>query len=137
MIYIHYWLLFFTNDNFKYPITSQRVTFNSVLLFYIFSVSFLLCLFKVSCTKNHHVYNLYHISHTLSFWYVMCYIVLEICIGGRLLEDCFIAIAKNYICCSYWITNSLQQYKKGTVFLDRKLLFIDLIFGTIWLDIWY
>ena len=28
-------------------------------------------------------------SYTLSFYYVMYYIVSEICIGGRFLEDCF------------------------------------------------
>ena len=32
---------------------------------------------------------LYHISYNLSFCYVMNYIVLEICIGGRFLEDYF------------------------------------------------
>ena len=92
MIYIHYWLLFSKNDNFKYPTASQRLTFNSFSLFYIFfisSFSFLLSLFKLSCTKKHHVYNLYRISYSLSFWYLMYYIVLEICIGGHFLEDCF------------------------------------------------
>ena len=38
--------------------------------------------------KKNHGYNLYRISYTLSFCYVMYYLVSEICIGGRFLEDC-------------------------------------------------
>ena len=37
--------------------------------------------------KKHHVYNPYRISYTFS--YVMCYIVSEMWIGGRSLQDCF------------------------------------------------
>ena len=37
--------------------------------------------------KKHHVYNLYRISYTLSFCYVIYYIVSEIFIGERFLED--------------------------------------------------
>ena len=36
MIYIHYWLLFLENDNFKHTTASQRLTFKFFLLFYIF-----------------------------------------------------------------------------------------------------
>ena len=86
------WLLFFKNNNFKYTTTSRRRYFNSFSLLYIFfisSFSFLLSIFKLLCTKKHNVYNLYCISTTLSFCYLIYYMVLEICIGGRFLEDCF------------------------------------------------
>ena len=87
---IYCWLLFFKNDNLKYTVTSQRIFFNSFSLFYIFSsFSFLLSLFKLSCTKKHHVYHLYCITCTLLFCYVMYYIVSEICMGGFFLEDSF------------------------------------------------
>ena len=36
MIYMHYWLPFFKNDNFKYTTASQRLTFNSFSLYHIF-----------------------------------------------------------------------------------------------------
>ena len=87
IVYIYYWQLVFKNDNLKYTATSQRRSFNSISFFSSFL--FLLSLFKISCTKKHHSFNLYSISYTLSFCYVMYYIVLEICISGRFLEDCF------------------------------------------------
>ena len=87
---IYYWLLFFENDNFKYATTS-RLTYNSFSLFHIFYLIMFLfiILFKLSCNKKYHVYNLYRLSYTFSFCYVMDYIVLEICIGGRFSENCF------------------------------------------------
>ena len=57
------------------------------LHFFISSFSFVLSLFKLSCSKKPHVYNLYRILYTLSF--VRYYIVSEICIGGHFLEACF------------------------------------------------
>ena len=36
MIYIHYWLLSFKNDNFNYIAASQRLTFNSFSFFTFF-----------------------------------------------------------------------------------------------------
>ena len=69
MIYIHYLLLFFKNDNFKYTTASHRLTFNFFLLSHIFffvsSLSFLLSLFKLLCTNKHHVCKQYRISYTL------------------------------------------------------------------------
>ena len=65
--------------------------------FFISSFAFLLSLFKLSCAKKHHVYNLYCISYTWSFCYVMFYIVAEICIGVRLLEDCFYCYSQQII----------------------------------------
>ena len=95
MVFIYYWLLVFKKNDLEYTITSQRRCFNSFSLFYIlfshrFShYIFLLSLFKTLCTKKHNVFNLYRISYMLIFYYVMYYIVLEICVGGRFLEDCF------------------------------------------------
>ena len=70
------------NNKFKFTTTSQRLTF---LTFFISSLSFLLSLFKFSCTKKHHFHNLYRILYTLSFCYVMHYIVSAIGIGGSFL----------------------------------------------------
>ena len=62
-----------------------------VLLF-----SFLLSLSKLSCT-NYHAYNLYRISFTLNFCCAMYYVVLEIHIGRRFLEDCFYCYSRQII----------------------------------------
>ena len=43
--------------------------------FFISSLYLLLSLSKFSCRKKHHVYNLYPILNTLSFRYVMYYLV--------------------------------------------------------------
>ena len=86
---VFYWLLFFKNDNLKYTAAPQIRSFNFFSLFYI-----LLSLFKLSCTKKYHVYNQYRISYTLSFCYVIHYIVSEVCIGRRFFKVCF---PTNYI----------------------------------------
>ena len=52
-------------------------------------ILFFLSLFKLSCTKKHHVNSLFRISDTLNFYYVMYYIVSEMYIGRLFLEDCF------------------------------------------------
>ena len=112
MVHIYSWVLVFKSFSLKCTATSQRRSFNSFSLFYIFfshRLFFLLFLFKVSYTKKHNVLNLYHISYTLSFCYVIYYIVSKICIGGRFLDDCF-------YCYSRWITpaianESLTPYK--------------------------
>ena len=104
MIYIHYSLLFFKNDNFKYRATfSKMITLNTeqhlkedllilsryFTFFFISSFSFLFSLVELSYTKKHQIFNLYFISDILSFCHVMHYIVSEICIGRRLMEDSF------------------------------------------------
>ena len=98
-IYTFCWLLFFKNDNLKYTATSQRRSIHSFLLFYIFFlvVFFLLFLLKLSCTKKHHVYNMFRIWYTLGFCYVMYYIVSEIYLDGRFLEDCFYCYSRQVI----------------------------------------
>ena len=58
--------------------------------------------FKLWCTDNHHVYNLYRIFYTLIFDYVMSYIMSEICIGRRFLEDCF-------YCYALWIISAVAK----------------------------
>ena len=91
----------FKNDNLKYIAMSQRRFINYFLLFYIFFpslFSFKLSLFKPSCTKRHHVYNLYRISYILSFYYLMYCILTEICIGWRFLQDCFCRYPPKIIC---------------------------------------
>ena len=88
MVYIYYRLLIFKNDNSKCTATSQKRYFNSILLFYIFIIS---------CTKKYHVYSLYRISYTLSFFYVMYYVVSEMCFGGGFSEDCFYCYSQQII----------------------------------------
>ena len=58
---------------------------------------FLWPLFKLSCTRKHHAYNLYRILHTLSFCFLIYYIVSEICIGGSFLEYWFYCHSKQII----------------------------------------
>ena len=67
-------------------------------LFFILSFSFLLSLFNLLCAKRHHTCNLYCILYTLSFFYVMYYIVLEIFITGNFLEDYFCCYSQLIIC---------------------------------------
>ena len=64
------------------------ITKANILVFKTSLRSFLKIFRKTSSPRLMFVW-LYHISYTLSFCYVMNYIVLEICIGGRFLEDYF------------------------------------------------
>ena len=113
MVYIYYCLLFLKNDNLKYTAISQRRSFNSFLFFfYILFSLIVLCFYYIFsnslCTKKHHVYNLYRISYTLSFYYVMFYIVLEIFNRRRFLELLFLLLfPASYICRSQRISDSL------------------------------
>ena len=76
--------------------------------FFLSLFSFLLSLFKLSCTTKHCVFNIYCISYTSRFCYVIYYIVLEVCIGGRLLEDCFCCYSQQII--SAVVDESLIPY---------------------------
>ena len=92
LIYIHYWLLFLKYDNFKYTTTSQRLTFNSFLLFHIYYlvIFFLTISFQTLMHKEiSHLSSISHILYFESFCYVMYYIVPEICTVGHFSEDCF------------------------------------------------
>ena len=100
MVYLCYWLIVFKNDNLKYRATSPRRSCKSFLLFYIFflsSFSFLISFFKLSYKKKHNFFSLYRISYTLSFRYVLSYVVSEIWIGGRFLEECFYCYSQQII----------------------------------------
>ena len=92
MVSLYFWLLFF---NFKYTVISQGRSFDFTFFSHLFL--FLLSLFKLSCTKKHHVYSPYCILHTLSSCNVMYYIVSKICIGGRFLEDHFYCYSQQVI----------------------------------------
>ena len=92
MIYIYYWLLFFKKDNFKFTTVSQRLTFHSFSLFHVFYliVFFLIISFHTLMHKEtSFVQSVSHIIYFESFCYTMYYIVLQICIGGHFLEECF------------------------------------------------
>ena len=67
-----------------------------ILQFFLSSLSFLLSL-QTLIHKETSRLNLYCISYTLSFSYVIYYIVSEICIGGRFLEDCFYCYSQQII----------------------------------------
>ena len=87
VLYIHYLLLFFNNDNLKCTATCQRKSFNCFPLLYILS----LVVFFFIITKKHQVYNLCSISYTLNLCYSMYYIVPKCRIAARFSKDC--------ICC--------------------------------------
>ena len=91
MVYIiidYYTSKMITWDTQEHLKENLSIIFQYVTFFFLLS-SFLLPLFKLSCTKEHHIYNLYRISYTLGFCCVMYSKVLEICIDGHFLEDCF------------------------------------------------
>ena len=71
--------------------TQQPLKEDLLILFCYFtlfsSFCLLLSLFKLSCTKNNHACNLYRMSYTFSFCFLMYCIVSEKCNGGRFLED--------------------------------------------------
>ena len=99
MIYIHYWLLFFNIDNFKYTITSQRRSFNSFSLSSIFYViDFFYYLFS-KCHAQKIFTSIIYIMYRILwvFCYVMYYIVSKISIGGRFFEDCFYCYFQQFI----------------------------------------
>ena len=75
------------NDNLKYTAIFQRKLFTSFSIFHIF-LSFFIISLKILGKKKYHIYDLYFISYTLSFIYLMYYIVSEILIGECFLEDC-------------------------------------------------
>ena len=110
MASIYYWLLVFKNDYLKYKATSQRKFFNLFSLFHIFFSYCLLFYYFFSNSYAHNVFNLYYISYTLRFCYVMHYLVSEICIGGRFFEDCFYCYPQQVI--SAIASESLIPYKK-------------------------
>ena len=91
MIYIHYWLLFFKNGNFKHTTSSKKrsLILSCYFTFLISSGFFFIISFQTLMHKKHHIYNLCHIPYTSSFCYQMYSITSEIYIGGRYLEDCF------------------------------------------------
>ena len=108
MIYTHYWLLFFKSDNFKYTTASRGLTFNSFSLFYIFlSHRFLSYYLLSNSHAQRNITSIIYMAYgTLwefeSFYYVMYYIVSEICIDGHFLEDCF-------YCCSQQIKSDVAN----------------------------
>ena len=71
-------------------------------LFFL-NIFFLLSLFKLPCPKKHAVYNLYRISYTLSFCYVVYCMVLEACVCGHFLED------RLYYCSEYSISAVVKE----------------------------
>ena len=58
------------------------------LLFHLIVFFFIIYFQTFKCTKKHHVYNLYRLSYTLRFCYLVYSIMSEIYIGGSFLKDC-------------------------------------------------
>ena len=109
-------LLFFQNDNLKYAAIPQRRSFNSFSLLYIlfFFHAFIFCYLVQK------VYNLYCISYILRFCYVMYYIVSEIYIGRRFLEDCFYCYFQQLVLAV--VKESLQKYRtKEPLILQHRM----------------
>ena len=80
----------------------------------------MLLFFVTSCKKKHHVYNLYCISYILRFCYVMYYIVSEIYIGRRFLEDCFYCYFQQLVLAV--VKESLQKYRtKEPLILQHRM----------------
>ena len=72
-IYIHYWLLFFKNDNFKYRPTSQRRSFNSFSLFYIlFYLIVFFFIFSCRILIHKETSNFQSILHIGYFEFLLC-----------------------------------------------------------------
>ena len=132
MIYIHYWLLFFKNGNFKYTTVSQRLTFISFSLFHIFLSNSFLSYYRFSNSHaKRNITSVIYIAYFENFCYVMYYIMPEICIGAYFLEGyfyCYSQQIKSALGNESLILHSL--IKRGQYFLGRKLLFIDLKLGT-------
>ena len=82
---------------------------SNYFIFFSFIVFFLTSLFTLSWKKKHNLLNLYHILYTLSFCYVISYIVSEIWIGGRFLEECFYCYFQQIV--SAIANESLIPYK--------------------------
>ena len=102
IIYIHCWLLFFNSDNFKYTVTSQRLTFNFLPLLWIFLshrfLSYHLFWNSHSLYRNYmNSRNLYRISYTLRFCYVMHYLMPVVAIAGSFFEDSFYCYSRQII----------------------------------------
>ena len=94
MIYIHYWLLFFKNDNFKYTTASQRLTFNSLSWFHIFLSHRFLSYYIFSnfyAQRQRNITSVIYIAYRILWEFLLCTdcMVSKICIGGNLLEDWF------------------------------------------------
>ena len=89
--YVYIWRLFFKKDTFKYTTISQWLTFNSFSWFYIFCPIVFFTIISFQTLMYNEKSHLESISHmyTLSFCYVMYYIMSEICIGERSLGYCF------------------------------------------------
>ena len=70
---------------------SKKISEVFFVISYLFRslFSFLLSLVKLSRARKHQVYNIYRMSYTLSFCFLMYYMLSEIYIDGRFLEDCF------------------------------------------------
>ena len=89
-------------------------------LCFTFSFSFMVLFFVISCKKKHYVYNLYCISYILRFCYVMYYIVSEIYIGRRFLEDCFYCYFQQLVLAV--VKESLQKYRtKEPLILQHRM----------------
>ena len=98
------------NDNLKYKTISQRKSFNSFsLIYFFFSHRILLyCLYSNSYVQRTSRLKSISYFNTLSFCYVMYYIVSEIYIAGRFLESCFYCYLQQII--SVVAKESLNSY---------------------------
>ena len=124
-IYIHYWLLFLKNDNFKYTTASQRLTFNSFSLFFL-SYCFLSYYLFSNSYAQRNITSLIYLAYCI-LWESFCYVMYYICICGYFFEDWFYCYSQKIE--SDVANESLISYnlikRAPYFFLGRELLFID------------
>ena len=112
MVCIYYGLLFFKNNNLKYTTIFQRRYFIILIYYYTyFSHRFLCYYFSLNTHVQRNITSMIYIVYLFFFniCYAMYYIVLEICIGGRFLEDYFYGCSRQII--SFEAKESLIPYK--------------------------
>ena len=136
MIYIHYWLPFFKNDNFKYIKTSQKVTFNFSSLFYNFLSHHFFSYYLFFFSNSHAQRNITSIIYIVYriLWFLLCNVLHSVgnMYWWTFLRGLFLLLFPKTI--STVANESLIPYnlikKVAYLFLVGKLLFIDLKLGT-------
>ena len=87
IIFIYYWLPIFKIDSFNYTVTSERRSFSSFSLFYIFLSQFFFYYLLSNSHAQRNIVSIIYIAYIIYFE-SFCYVMYYICIGGRFLEDC-------------------------------------------------
>ena len=131
MIYMHYLLLFFKNDNFKYIAASQRLAFNSFSLFHIFLSHRVLSYYLFSNSHaQRNITSVIYITYRILWEFLLCYVLHSIrnMYWWTFLTEmfyCYSQQIKSAVAKESWIPYNLIK-RAPYFFLGRELLFIDL-----------